>query len=116
MANSKCFPEEGTAKEGCSSSLDLRLLSVGCIFPTVENLVQDKYLLMQSLFFRIIVGMGLLRAEYLQQEAVPTESSSQSLITLLERLSNPEESSKGQSLLCGSLVEPRETLKLKPSI
>lgn len=57
---------------------------MGCIFPTVENLVGDKYLSMESLFFRIEVGMGPPRAEYLQQEAVSTDSSSQSLITLLE--------------------------------
>lgn len=84
-------------------------MSVGCIFPTVENLVGDKHLLMESLFFRVTVGIPL-RAEYLQQEAVPTDSSSQSLRTLLETLPNPKESSKGQSLLCGSSAEPRETL------
>lgn len=61
-------------------------MSVGCIFPTVENLVRDKYLLRESLFFIINVGMGLLRTEYLQQVAVPTDSSSQNLITLLETL------------------------------
>lgn len=91
-------------------------IAVGCLFPTVKNLVGDKYLLMESLFFRIKVGMGLLRAEYLQQVAVPTDSFSQNLVTVLETLPNPKESSKGQSLLCGFLVEPRETLNLKPKV